>query len=149
MLGSMELLPQSTRIELGEMILDFVPRRKFEAIRPALLWALGRIGARVPVYGPLNVVISPEIIERWVTNIGEASELSDPIVHLTLMQMARRTDDRYRDVSESLRSQVISWLEIGGARSHFVDLVHEGGTLDRDESRLVFGESLPAGLRLV
>jgi hypothetical protein len=149
MLGSMELLPQSTRIELGEMILDFVPRRKFEAIRPALLWALGRIGARVPVYGPLNVVISPEMTERWVTNIGETSELSDPIVHLTLMQMARRTDDRYRDVSESLRSQVISWLEIGGARSHFVDLVQEGGTLDGDESRLVFGESLPAGLRLV
>ncbi|MGZ0165693.1 MAG: Hsp70 family protein [Planctomycetales bacterium] len=149
MLGSMELLPQSTRIEIGETILDFVPRRKFETIRPALLWAFGRIGARVPVYGPLNVVISPELIERWITSIGETSDLSDPIVHLALMQMTRRTDDRYRDVSESLRTQVISWLETGGARTHFVDLVRRGGILDGDESRLVFGESLPAGLRLV
>ena len=149
MLGSMELLPQATRIELAEMILDFIPRRKFEAIRPALLWALGRIGARVPVYGPLNIVISPELIERWITNLGESSNLGDPIVQLALMQMARRTDDRYRDVAAALRSQVISWLEMGDARTHFVDLVRDGGTLDGAESRLVFGESLPTGLRLV
>jgi hypothetical protein len=149
MLGSMELLPQSTRIELGEMILDFLPRRKFDAIRPALLWALGRIGARVPVYGPLNVVISSEITERWTTNIGETANLDDPIVHLALMQMARRTDDRYREVSGELSSRVALWLETGGARSHFVDLVRDVGTLDGAESRLVFGESLPTGLRLV
>ena len=149
MLGSMELLPQATRIELAEMILDFVPRRKFEAIRPPLLWALGRIGSRVPVYGPLNVVVSPELVERWIRNIGQTAELDDPIVQLALMQMARRTDDRYRDVSDSIRSNVISWLETGDARTHFVDLVRDGGTLDGDGSRLVFGESLPTGLRLV
>jgi len=149
MLGSMELLPHSTRIEIGEMIIDFVPRRKFEAIRPALLWALGRIGARVPVYGPLNVVISSDIVDRWITKIGETANLDDPIVQLALMQLARRTDDRYRDASESLRSQVISWLEAGGARTHFVDLVRDGGTLDGVESHLVFGETLPTGLRLV
>lgn len=149
MLGSMELLPLATRIELGEMILDFVPRRKFEPIRPALLWALGRIGARVPVYGPLNVVISPDVIGPWIRQIGEQADLDDPVTQLALMQMTRRTDDRYRDLSGEQRDQVIAWLRMGNARPHFVDLVREGGTLDRDESRLVFGESLPTGLRLV
>src|SRR5690606_31970065 len=45
MLASMELLGQRTRIELGEMILDFLPHPKSEPLRPALIWSLGRIGA--------------------------------------------------------------------------------------------------------
>ena len=32
----------------------------------ARLWALGRIGARTPLYGPLNVVVSPHAAELWI-----------------------------------------------------------------------------------
>jgi hypothetical protein len=31
-----------------------IDKRSMQPARPAMVWALGRIGARMPVYGPLN-----------------------------------------------------------------------------------------------
>ena len=58
LLGSLELLSPATKIELGGLLLDLLPKRKMESVRPAVLWTLGRVAARVPVYGPLNVVVA-------------------------------------------------------------------------------------------
>ncbi|HMC10848.1 MAG TPA: molecular chaperone DnaK, partial [Pirellulaceae bacterium] len=46
LLGSLELLPGETKIELGNLLVDLLPKRKLEQLRPAVAWALGRIGAR-------------------------------------------------------------------------------------------------------
>ena len=64
------------------------------------------------------------------------------------MQIARRTGDRYRDVPEKLRTHVLDWLARHEAPAHFADLVREVGQLDAEEQGLVFGESLPKGLRI-
>ena len=65
------------------------------------------------------------------------------------MQLARRTEDRYRDIPEKLRCKVLEWLAAQGAPPHFAQLVREGGTLDTEEQGMVFGESLPKGLRIL
>ena len=41
----------SLKIELGGMLLDLLPKRKMEPVRPAMVWAIGRFGARAPLYG--------------------------------------------------------------------------------------------------
>ncbi len=43
LLGSLELLPVSLKIELGEILLDLLPKRKMETVRPAVVWAVGRL----------------------------------------------------------------------------------------------------------
>ncbi len=43
LLGSLELLPVSLKIELGEILLDLLPKRKMENVRPAIVWAVGRL----------------------------------------------------------------------------------------------------------
>ena len=48
------------KIELGNMLLDLLPKRNAGSGAAALAWALGRIGARQPVYGPLNTVTPVE-----------------------------------------------------------------------------------------
>ena len=63
------------------------------------------------------------------------------------MQIARKTDDRYRDLSQKQRDAAAAYLT-GKMRRAFLALVQSGGTLDREEQGLVFGESLPKGLRL-
>ncbi len=68
---------------------------------------------------------------------------------LALMQIARRTDDRYRDVTEPLRAKVLSWFGVRSVPRHFAQLVAEGGQLEESEQSLIFGESLPQGLRMV
>ena len=42
----------------------------------------------------------------------------------------------------------LRWLTAEHAPAHFLELVRNGGRLDREEQGLIFGESLPKGLRL-
>jgi len=148
LLGSLELLPLGVKIELGGMLLDLLPRRKLEPVRPALIWAIGRIGARLPVYGPLNTVVPADVAVEWLNRLTQSVQ-GDPVAQLAVMQMSRRTDDRYRELSEKPRAKVLKWLETEDAPTHFSELVRDGGQLDVEEQGLVFGEALPKGLQIL
>ena len=111
------------------------------------LFALGRIGSRVPVYGPLNVVLPPDVVSRWLDRLSEL-DATEPSVQLALMQMARRTHDRFHDIDDSARAMVLKELDDGDGPERFRELVETGGDLDKKEAGLVFGESLPTGLKL-
>jgi hypothetical protein len=147
-LGSLELLGVQTKIEIGGILVDLLSRRKMEGVRPAIAWAIGRIGARQPVYGPLNTVVPPDSVALWLKKLMEL-DYDDPMAHLAVMLLARRTDDRYRDLSDKQRTGVLAWLSKRGAPGHFLQLVEHSGTLDRDEQGMIFGESLPKGLRIL
>ena len=148
MLGSLELLAISDKIELGNMLIDMAPRERVSTVASAAIWALGRIGARVPLYGPLNTVLPADVAAAWAERVMKLPKEPETAA-LALMQLARKTGDRYRDVSESLRSKVLSWLGVRDVPAHFAQLVAEGGQLEESEQSLIFGESLPAGLRIV
>jgi molecular chaperone DnaK (HSP70) len=147
LLGSLELLAPATKTELGTMLLGLLSKRKFEPVRSAILWAIGRLGARVPLYGPLNTVVSAEVAAQW---LGELMPMrfESAECQLAVMQLARRTDDRYRDVPPRTRRDAVDWLTALDAPRHFTELVRDGGTLDSNEQGLIFGESLPKGLRI-
>ncbi|MEX2139179.1 MAG: Hsp70 family protein [Pirellulales bacterium] len=148
LLGSLELLPPATKIELGGVLLDVLPKRKMEPVRPAVLWTLGRVAARVPVYGPLNVVVPAEAVGDWIARLLDLSP-DDTLAPWAMMQLTRRTGDRYRDVSAKLRSRVVERLKGREAPVHFIKLVSEGGELDVAEQSQAFGEALPKGLRIL
>ncbi len=147
LLGSFELLPPELKVELGGILLDLMPKRKMEPVRAAMVWAIGRLGARVPLYGPLNAVVPADVAGQWLDALLRTSP-GDSAGLLAAMQLARRTDDRYRDLPEKLRTAAARWLQRQAAPAHFVELVLEGGLLDSEEQGMVFGESLPKGLRL-
>ncbi len=147
LLGSLELLPVPVKIELGNAVVELLPKRKLEKTRSAMLWTLGRLGQRVPVYGPLNTLVPPSRASKWVDAVM-AIDSGDTIEYLAAMQLARATGDRHRDLEQSKREQVATWLETHAAAPHLIDLVREVGTLDDEERSQVFGEALPSGLRL-
>jgi molecular chaperone DnaK (HSP70) len=148
MLGSLELLELHIRRELGEMAIELMDRNGFEAVRTPLIWMLGRIGSRVPSYGPLNLILPAEIVAKWVEELLKTADPAEHAVQLTLMQLARKTGDRFRDLPEHLRSKVLGRLRAAETRASFLQLIESGGVLEEEEAGLVFGESLPAGLRL-
>jgi len=195
LLGSLELLPAATKVELGGLLLDLLSKRKMAPVRAAMLWAIGRLGARVPMYGPLNTVVPAAAAADWLSKlmamrlVGQVANLSRKVsplplgegqgvraarvssrnaglsragsphpnplplgegteCQLAIMQLARRTDDRYRDLPEKLRREAADWLGATDAPGHFIQLVRDGGTLQSDEQGLIFGESLPKGLRI-
>jgi molecular chaperone DnaK (HSP70) len=147
LLGSLELVNVSTKIELAAAMLDLAAREKVGAVRDAALWAVGRLGARVPMYGPLNTVVGRAEAERWIV-VLLAMKLPPESLMFAVMQLARRTNDRYRDIGDEVRERVSGWLDVNSAPPHYLQLVSMGGELEEEEAGLMFGESLPRGLRL-
>jgi hypothetical protein len=84
---------------------------------------------------------------KWARGMLELTA-AESSVAFSLMQLTRRTGDRYRDVDEATRRLVLEWLQRTGAAEHLRELVSTGGTLAGEEQGKVFGESLPQGLRL-
>jgi hypothetical protein len=147
LLGACEWLPMETKAELGDTLVSRIPREKTQAVQEAQLWTLARLGARVPMYGPLNAAVPSEEVESWITPLMALRESPAGLL-FALMQLARRTGDRYRDVSSSLREEVVGWLRAAGSPQHLIELVREGGQLQEEEEGQMFGESLPRGLRI-
>ncbi len=152
--ASLERIATQDKVQLGRAGLAELERKKSEPIRPALLWAIGRIGNRQPVYGPLNTVVPRDEVERWLGQLRSAKVAQDETgstqksLLLAIVQLARLTGDRHRDVSDEARSMSVRHLESAGAPSHYTTLVEEGGRLSSEEESAVFGESLPLGIRL-
>ena len=127
--------------------MDLPDRAKLQDIRPAMLWALGRIGTRVPLDGPVNNGIVP--VDAVVNLLRPllASDRQEPMADLAMMLMARKTGYRHRDLSDEQRQPCVAWLSQRAAPPHYGQLVEQGGQLDREETDRVFGEALPKGLR--
>jgi hypothetical protein len=147
LLGALELLPVKTKIAVGEMIVRTLVARRLAPLRSALFWTLGRLGARQPSYGPLNVVVPADVASDWLNQLAAVDD-SAAVFQLALMQLSRRTGDRHRDIPESTRGAVLQTMHDHRAPAHFITLVLEGGLLDTEEQNLVFGEALPKGLRI-
>lgn len=147
LLGSLELLETVRKEEIAQAALLLAPKEKTPAVQDALIWTIGRVGARVPMYGPLNVVVPAAEAARWARKLMDmkGSELS---IAFALMQLARKTGDRFRDVDEQTRRSILDWFARAGTAEHLRELVAEGGKLAGEEEGRMFGESLPRGLRL-
>lgn len=145
--GSLELLSKMDKNQLGTWAIEMLNANKYQACHNAICWCVARLGARQPTYGPLNCVIDTADVESWLERLLQV-KLEDPGYNLALMQCARKVGDRYRDISEDLRSQVLRQLELRGASTHYQQLVREGGTLAGEEATDILGDSLPLGLKL-
>jgi hypothetical protein len=105
----------------------------------------------VQLYGPLNTVVHPDIVEGWIEELlpfvpGIDSERTGWL--FCLSQLTRQSGLRAVDVSDLTRNRVLGTLRSqhapGAWRRMVEEVVHSGG----DDAAKMFGESLPIGLRL-
>jgi molecular chaperone DnaK (HSP70) len=145
LLGSLERLEVARKVEAGEWLLA---RLAAEGPAPHLLWAVGRLGARVPFYGSAHLALPARAAEEWIARLL-ALGASPAALAFPLAQLARRSGDRARDVGDAVRAQVLSVLAAARAPEETVRAVREVAVASEAEESRIFGESLPAGLRLV
>jgi molecular chaperone DnaK (HSP70) len=149
--GCLDRIAETAKRQFAEALLKQLRRPPLAA---HLLWSLARIGARVPLFGPLNTVVHVDLVQSWLDQLLTTVSADQVAAvageyRLALSSLARRTGDRHRDIDESLRDRVIERLRAVAASEHCVRLVAELSELDSEEQRAVFGDSLPAGLRLI
>jgi hypothetical protein len=146
-LANLERLPAASKAALGDELVGRLAGSKKERSDPTNLWALGRLGARVPLYGPLDTVVAPERAAAWLGAILGHVWPEPARLAFSVAQLARRTGDRARDVDDQVRARVAGWLEEAHATRAAL-LVKEVVALETREQQVAFGDTLPAGLRL-
>ena len=107
LVASLEHLPASTRASLGNELLAKIRKEPEDAI---WLWSLGRLGARIPLYGPLHSVVAAEIAGEWLKALLELSSFTAATASAAIVPIARRTDDHSRDIDDAIREQAIARL---------------------------------------
>jgi len=147
-LGSMERLPVAHKVKLGDELVHRMDARKGRE-EPAHLWALSRIGARVPLYGPLDAIVPRAQVASWLGALLGWDWPEPDKVAFPLAQLGRRTGDRTRDLDDALRARLAAAVRAlpGGERAAV--LVEQVVALEAREERVALGDTLPAGLRLV
>jgi hypothetical protein len=145
MFASLEHLLASTRASLGEQLLAKIRKEPDDAI---YLWALGRLGARIPLYGPLHSVVAAETAGEWLQALLDLP-LFTAATQSAIVLLARRTDDRSRDVDDALREQAIARLITLRAADDAIELLSKYVPPQRADAVRSFGESLPSGLPVI
>ena len=139
--ASLELLPQQVKVQLGDALLAMV---KGGEMVDAGTWCLSRLGARKLFSGPINLVVAPSIVARWIDVLLKLPHT--PALIEAIVQMARLTSDIARDLPPATIDAVRKACE---ATSKSADLLLQlSGAEDYGASSRIFGEELPVGFVL-
>jgi molecular chaperone DnaK (HSP70) len=146
--AAMERLDVKTKAALGDSL---VRQATKTPVPTYAFWALTRVGARSPLYGPMNTIVHPQIVEGWLERIvgfdpGNDSERN--AWAFCLSQLARLTGQRALDIDDSRRASVLTVLRSLSIPAHWVRVVEEVVDMEGAERSQMFGDSLPIGLRL-
>ncbi|MDQ2774346.1 MAG: hsp70 family protein [Acidobacteriota bacterium] len=140
--SSLELLPQQTKVQLGDNVLDLLKRGE---MADAAVWCLSRLGARKLFSGPINLVVSPSIASRWVDNLLRLP--ATPSVLESVVHIAQITGDTARDLAPTTLEAVRRACDVSPRAAELLRQL-SGDDHGLASSSRVFGEDLPAGLAL-
>lgn len=111
-------------------------------------WPLGRLGARIPFNGDPADAVPAAVAERWLDRLMPLDWQTQDGADFAAVMLARVTGDPARDIDPARRRAVADRLAAIGASHHWIEMVSKATTLTDGDARRVFGDSLPAGLRI-
>ena len=143
--ASLEHLPPVEKIALGNWIAG---RLKSSATAGGpWAWSLGRLGARVPLYGSGHRTVDADCAAEWLAFLLETDWRVVDGAAFAVAQLARLTGDRTRDVDEGLRTRTVDALRAAGAPARWWEMVHAVVVLEADDEARALGDTLPIGLK--
>jgi hypothetical protein len=144
LLGALERLTPAAKVEAGSWLVE----RLRAGAAPGVAWALGRLGARVPLAGAAHQAVPPEIAAEWLELLLGLDLRTNSEAPFAIAQLARLSGDRARDLDEDLRSRAATSLEQARAPAEWARGIREIRELGEKDEQRVFGEALPLGLHL-
>jgi len=144
--ASLELLPVGKKAEFGAWVASRLGAP--DTVGGPWAWALGRLGARVPVHGAAHRVVSAETAEAWIAQLLALDPKKHDTAGFALALLARKTGDRVRDVDEPSRGKVLAHFKAITAPESWSQLVGEIVQLSAADEARALGDTLPVGLSL-
>ena len=134
-----------------ETLIASLSKKRLEPLATAILWTVGRLGTRVPLYGGWDQLARAEKLEGLLKKLMSTSAVKSESLRgsysLCLMQCAQRTGDRRRDISQGTRQQILAEMHALAMPEKHWQRVAEVVASDQDLDAIV-GESLPLGFSL-
>ena len=143
--ASLEHPLAAARAALGKKLMA---RIEMEPDNTIALWSLGRLGARIPLYGPIHSVVNAETAGEWLSALLYLP-VFNAMTQSAVVLLARRTNDALRDISLSLREQAVAQLVRLRAADDTIQLLSRYVPPERADAVRSFGESLPPGLEII
>jgi len=144
--ASLERISAANKERIGGWLLERLTRHGEGAFS---WWALGRIGARVPLYGSAHSVVSRAHAETWLRAVLALDWRGVEPAAFAAAMLARRSGDRTRDIDTTLATETAKRLRAHGSPEVWATMVEEVSVLGADTVARLLGESLPPGLSLV
>jgi len=144
--ASLEYLPSEQKIQICEWFLKRVEKAS-ETITS--WWAVGRIASRIPFNGSLHNVIDKELVQHWLPTILKHDWKKNRQAAFAAVLMTRMCGDRSRDIDDQWRTKVVKKLVQIKAPESWIEMIETVKELDEAETKKVYGEGLPAGLKLI
>jgi molecular chaperone DnaK (HSP70) len=138
--AALEHLDSGEKVVLGDWI---APRASTSG---PWAWALGRIGARAPLYGSIHKSVNPAKAAEWLETLLAAHANNVEGALFAIVQLARLTGDRSRDLDDSLRSRAHDTLRRSNAPDSWQRLLLEVVPMETADQARALGDTLPAGL---
>ncbi|MCI4627004.1 MAG: hsp70 family protein [Candidatus Magnetoovum sp. WYHC-5] len=153
LVASLELLQPEIKITLGNELLKLIVKEKTR-VQGNFLWALSRVGARVPFYGPIEKTITAAHVSIWIKELLNTGIYVSQDLAYTITQLARKTGDRTRDIDDGLREKIVEafasdeWIQTlnKNQKAKYIKELTEVVSYEWEDEKAVFGESLPDGL---
>jgi len=139
--SSLELLPSQTKAQLGDAVLALL---KSGEMVEAGVWCLSRLGARKLFNAPINLVVPPSVVNRWIEALLRLPHT--PSLLEALVRIGQQTGDTARDLSPVVLDSIRRALESSPQAASLLGEL--AGETDAAASSRIFGEELPAGLVL-
>jgi molecular chaperone DnaK (HSP70) len=156
--ASLERIPAAYKAEIGNWMVETLVKLpaggpkfnpKVAASFTRYLWALGRVGARVPFHGSAHEVAPVAAVQEWIGAILALDWKKIEPAGFAAAHLARMTGDRSRDIDAALREEVLRRLVAVGAPPTWSAMVRAVVELDQASEQRMFGDALPPGLKLI
>jgi hypothetical protein len=146
LIASLEHLPVEHKIEAGEWFLKRLAKPK-ENIQT--WWAVGRLGAREPIYGSIHKIVPVVVAEQWLLKLLDQDWKKKEPAAFAATLLTRMTGDRERDIGSAMRNRVSERLRAVKAPPSWVKMVNDVVELTAVDEKRFLGDSLPVGLKLM
>lgn len=146
--ASLENISEDNKIDLANWLLERCLTSK-QCNNSAHWWAVGRVCSRSPFYGSDHNVLDAEDVEGLLEHLLGLDWKAEKHIAFAAVMMSRKCGDRSRDINDELRGQVVEKLRSVKVAESWVEMVEEVKKLNETDTKRIYGDGLPSGLKLL